>query len=56
MTSKRLEALLRNSETLADSPTKGSNAQLQRDLGQIASESHLLQSRLGSDQGLNARA
>ncbi len=56
MTSKRLEALLHNSEALLDSSNKGENTQLQRDLGQIASESHLLQSRLGTDPGLNTRA
>lgn len=56
MSSKLFEKLLQNSKTLVGSPDNSDSSKLERELGQIASESFLLKSKFNTDQGLDATA
>lgn len=53
MASTRFGKILRDAKTLVDSSNKSDKPQLERELGQIASESLLLKSKLNADQGLS---
>lgn len=56
MSSKLFEKLLQNSKSLVDSNENSDSSKLQRELGQIASESFLLNSKFNNGQGLDATA
>jgi hypothetical protein len=54
MSFKRFEKILQNAKELEDSSSKSGMPQLNRDLGQTATETFLLKSKFNTDQGLNA--
>ncbi|KAG2205560.1 hypothetical protein INT47_005935 [Mucor saturninus] len=56
MSSKLFEKLLQDSKSLVDSNENDDSSKLQRELGQIASESFLLKSKFNTGQGLDATA